>query len=1123
MRKIIYILIGLIAFLSIAPAFAQQQSINIGTSANDHTGDPLRTAFQKVNANDAELYANVIATTTAGGTNTYTATPDPALTSLVHGRKLVVTFTNNNTGASTFNPNGLGAVAIKKYVSGALVDLAANDIADGQVFFLVYDGTNSCWQIHLGGGGTSLVGGSGTVVSGDSIHWNGEVLQDTELIINNGSTGSKKIKFIANATNFSQPRLSTFQFGNNGFSAEHNFYDEDDFTNDPILYNSSFSYNAVSLGYLSTREYQSTVKSFGLGFSPVTGFQMSYEHQMNSSGSYYMYMKELGFIFGTGSEDDPLAIINRDGITNGAAMKLWESTSGGLTTNHSNALAFDTDLSQPVFWNGSVWSPLRSGGFNGIDDFTTPGYHQLGGYMTKDTEFLFDNTYDLKFTGVDEYETSANSAKFTTPDFSIDGGFTMNGDMQFNPTGEFLINTVPGDAGDVFTSQGAGLPPIWAPPAGGGGGGSVTSFSAGDLSPLFTTSEATATTTPALTFSAVSQTQNLFFASPNGSSGNPSFRAVVAADIPTLNQNTTGSAATLTTGRTIALTGDVTYTSPSFNGSGNVTAAATVTRVNGVAFSGLATGILKNTTTTGVPSIAVAGDFPTLNQSTTGSAATLTTGRTIALTGDVTYTSPSFNGSGNVTAAATVTRVNGVAFSGLATGILKNTTTTGVPSIAVAGDFPTLNQNTTGSAATLTTGRTIALTGDVTYTSPSFNGSGNVTAAATIGNDRILESHLKAVNSPTDEYILTYEATTGDFEWQVGGGGGETNTASNLGGGLANYSTKVGVDLQFNSFNASNFDLASNLISLDYTNSQSASGSLKGFLTSTDWTTFDNSIDGSGTSTYAPYFNGTRSITGEPEYNYSSSTNTLSVDNLTSYTNQAAWITSKSGSVNYTNTALVLRSDISSTPLALTGTGLDFETETAASVFEVGSKIESIATNVGTGTESFDLVFKTMYNGATADEKLRILSTGDLSVGGSVGTARQVLTSNGSGTPPSWQNLPPKVFLVAVSDETTALTTGTAKITFRLPYAMTLTAVRASLNVAQASGTIVTVDINEAGTTILSTKLTLDNTETTSQSAATAYVISDTSLADDAIITIDIDALDGATAAKGLKITLIGY
>ena len=110
---------------------------------------------------------------------------------------------------------------------------------------------------------------------------------------------------------------------------------------------------------------------------------------------------------------------------------------------------------------------------------------------------------------------------------------------------------------------------------------------------------------------------------------------------------------------------------------------------------------------------------------------------------------------------------------------------------------------------------------------------------------------------------------------------------------------------------------------------------------------------------------------------------------------------------------------------------------------------------------------------------------------------------------------------LAASDETTALTTGTAKMTFRMPYAMTLTSVRASLTTAQASGSIFTVDINESGASILSTKLTIDNTEKTSTTAATPAVISDTALADDSEITIDIDQIGNGTAT-GLKITLIG-
>lgn len=112
--------------------------------------------------------------------------------------------------------------------------------------------------------------------------------------------------------------------------------------------------------------------------------------------------------------------------------------------------------------------------------------------------------------------------------------------------------------------------------------------------------------------------------------------------------------------------------------------------------------------------------------------------------------------------------------------------------------------------------------------------------------------------------------------------------------------------------------------------------------------------------------------------------------------------------------------------------------------------------------------------------------------------------------------------MMSCSDEATPLTTGTAKVTFRMPYAMTLTAVRANLKTAQSSGSIFTVDINDGGTTILSTKLTIDNGEKTSTTAATAAVISDTALADDAEITVDIDQIGDGTA-KGLKIALIGY
>lgn len=114
----------------------------------------------------------------------------------------------------------------------------------------------------------------------------------------------------------------------------------------------------------------------------------------------------------------------------------------------------------------------------------------------------------------------------------------------------------------------------------------------------------------------------------------------------------------------------------------------------------------------------------------------------------------------------------------------------------------------------------------------------------------------------------------------------------------------------------------------------------------------------------------------------------------------------------------------------------------------------------------------------------------------------------------------PVTIAVACSDESTAITTGTGKVTFRMPFAMTLTAVRASLSTASGGGTLVTIDINESGTSVLSTKLTIDNGEKTSTTAATAAVISDSALADDAEITIDFD--QAGSGAKGVKVYLIG-
>lgn len=110
----------------------------------------------------------------------------------------------------------------------------------------------------------------------------------------------------------------------------------------------------------------------------------------------------------------------------------------------------------------------------------------------------------------------------------------------------------------------------------------------------------------------------------------------------------------------------------------------------------------------------------------------------------------------------------------------------------------------------------------------------------------------------------------------------------------------------------------------------------------------------------------------------------------------------------------------------------------------------------------------------------------------------------------------------------TNIAAGTGKASFVLPFGLLLDSIAdgglyASLAVAQAAGSIFTVDVNRNGISILSTKLTIDNTEKTTKTAATAavYVAGGDVLYAGDEITIDVDQV-GTALAKGLRVYLVG-
>lgn len=183
----------------------------------------------------------------------------------------------------------------------------------------------------------------------------------------------------------------------------------------------------------------------------------------------------------------------------------------------------------------------------------------------------------------------------------------------------------------------------------------------------------------------------------------------------------------------------------------------------------------------------------------------------------------------------------------------------------------------------------------------------------------------------------------------------------------------------------------------------------------------------------------------------------------------------------------------------------------------VGTNNTQIATTAFVNAEiSNDAILKSFVDAkgdivtATADNAPAILPVGT--------NGFRLTAASGQTTGLTWAP-DPTVLAIAISDEVTPLTTGAAKITFRMPFAMTLTAVRASLATASTSG-IPTFDINENGVSILGTKLSIDVNEKTSTTAASAATITDSALIDDAEITIDIDV--AGTGTTGAKIYLIG-
>jgi len=121
---------------------------------------------------------------TVTGTDTYVATASPALTAYAAGNLFSLVVPNTNTGASTINIDGLGAKAITRTGSTALV---AGDMIATEVVIVVYDGTR--FQLINANSFTNLLV-SGTLTYGgvtltNAVTGTGKMMLDTNPTVTN--------------------------------------------------------------------------------------------------------------------------------------------------------------------------------------------------------------------------------------------------------------------------------------------------------------------------------------------------------------------------------------------------------------------------------------------------------------------------------------------------------------------------------------------------------------------------------------------------------------------------------------------------------------------------------------------------------------------------------------------------------------------------------------------------------------------------------------------------------------------------------------------------------------------------------------------------------------------------
>ena len=472
---------------------------------------------------------------------------------------------------------------------------------------------------------------------------------------------------------------------------------------------------------------------------------------------------------------------------------------------------------------------------------------------------VVDNSGNVKYTvlttsGVNSFNGRAGAVILTSTDVDTALGFTPAPQT----SGSSLLYGN-GSGGFSNVSIGSGVSFSGGTLSATGSGGTVTSVGL-SLPSIFSVSGSPVTGSGTLTATLNSETANTFFAAPNGSTGTPTFRALVAADVPTLNQNTTGTAASVTGATQSAITSIPnlatigTITTGVWNGTpvansylanssitinGNAVSlggSTTITAANPYALT-IGTG-LSGTSYNGASAVTIALANSGVTAGTYGSASVIPV-VTVNAQGQITSIStqatnaPSYQGTWNAsTNSPTLTSSVGTQGYYYIVSVAGTTNLDGNALWSVGdwaifgnGKWERIAGSTSESFTSLTT-TNLAVTGLTGYM--YANGSGNVTASTTIPTSALSGTISNA-------QLANSSVTIGSSSLSLGGTlstlagvsiSGSTNTLSNIGNSsLTNSSITINGNLVSLGGSTTVSASTTNALTINNSGSGAASGS----------------------------------------------------------------------------------------------------------------------------------------------------------------------------------------------------------------------------------------------------------------------------------------------------------